>query len=43
MLSLGDFEMSSYGVKKFVLPCKFMYESIQKSLSEKLMIQTMTS
>lgn len=32
-----------YGVEKFILPCKFMYESIQKSLSKKLMIQAMTS
>lgn len=32
-----------YGVEKFILSCKFMYESIRKSLSKKLMIQTMTS
>lgn len=28
MLSLGESEMSSNGVKKFILPCKFMYSKI---------------
>lgn len=36
MLSFRDSEMSSYGVKKFVLPCKFMYESVQKISLQKV-------
>lgn len=36
MLSLGESEMSSYRVKEFILPCKFMYEEIQKISLQKI-------
>lgn len=36
MLSLGESEMSSYRVKEFILPCKFMYEGIQKISLQKV-------
>lgn len=36
MLSLGESEMSSYRVKEFILPWKFMYERIQKISLQKV-------